>query len=607
MANKDTLAIAGAGLLDRVAEGVGIVRERTIEIGSRVIWIDNIGSLVILRGEANYVLALVGALLTMVGLALLQDDLTMAILLIGAGVGLVWLNLNQKVDNGLSIGTCDGRKTLVVSSNEHFLLQALDLIREKIETGSITLQGQFDIGATHVSSSGGGIIVGTRGVAGSAHGEVRPTRPVSVPVASAAPQAAAPRQVLRPVDNGLSTPTPTPAQAAPSRSPSPPAQPPRPSFESAETSRFEPIDPPRRGGSGVLWLVFVLLLAASAAGVAYLWWQGRAQETPPSATVTTEAPASSSVEVERPFEPSVLYAPAGRDIALRASPGGDGVIIDTVASTTFLRVLTRTTRADGAWLRVQRIAVSDGVYFEVEGQGFVSELEVRTTDLPTVVEAEGVTSVEPASLTGIIWLERPTAPDFARHYPPRALEQRIEARVELDCTSAADGRLSCSVASEEPKGWEFGDATLRLASLFRLAPTTRTGEASAGRSLRLPVMWRIQEAAAAVGPGEIEQPVVGELVTNPRWLEQPSARDFERHYPRDAAARGLEGRALLECSVLRDGRLNCSLVSEEPAGAGFGDAALRLSSSFRAAPTTVDGVATVGRRVRIPLLFRLAD
>jgi len=243
----------------------------------------------------------------------------------------------------------------------------------------------------------------------------------------------------------------------------------------------------------------------------------------------------------------------------------------------------------------------------VVGQGFVSELEVRTTDLPTVVEAEGVTSVEPASLTGIIWLERPTAPDFARHYPPRALEQRIEARVELDCTSAADGRLSCSVASEEPKGWEFGDATLRLASLFRLAPTTRTGEASAGRSLRLPVMWRIQEAAAAVGPGEIEQPVVGELVTNPRWLEQPSARDFERHYPRDAAARGLEGRALLECSVLRDGRLNCSLVSEEPAGAGFGDAALRLSSSFRAAPTTVDGVATVGRRVRIPLLFRLAD
>ena len=53
MSNNPIAAATGNSLVQRITEGVGIVRERTIEIGARVIWVDNIGSLVILRGESG--------------------------------------------------------------------------------------------------------------------------------------------------------------------------------------------------------------------------------------------------------------------------------------------------------------------------------------------------------------------------------------------------------------------------------------------------------------------------------------------------------------------------------------------------------------------------
>lgn len=167
MSRDPVAGAAGNSLVQRITEGVGILRERTIEIGARVIWIDNIGSIVILRGRANYALAILGGLLALVGLTQLQDqnNAGVALVLIVAGIALIAFNLSQPVNNGLSIGTTDGRSTLIVSDNERFLTDTLDLLREKIDTGSITLQGTFDIGATHVNTGGGGVVVGDRGQA----------------------------------------------------------------------------------------------------------------------------------------------------------------------------------------------------------------------------------------------------------------------------------------------------------------------------------------------------------------------------------------------------------------------------------------------------------
>jgi periplasmic protein TonB len=67
------------------------------------------------------------------------------------------------------------------------------------------------------------------------------------------------------------------------------------------------------------------------------------------------------------------------------------------------------------------------------------------------------------------WAQRPTAEEFQREYPPEALEAGVEAVVVLHCLSMGDGRLSaCVPISEEPAGWGFANAALRLSRLYRL-------------------------------------------------------------------------------------------------------------------------------------------
>jgi len=97
------------------------------------------------------------------------------------------------------------------------------------------------------------------------------------------------------------------------------------------------------------------------------------------------------------------------------------------------------------------------------------------------------------------------------------------------------------------------------------------------------------------------------IITNPRWLERPNAEQFHSLYPPAAYERGQEGRAVVECVVAADGRLSCTIVSEDPPGWGFGEASLAASRSFRIAPATRDGVPTSGGRVRIPFRWSIAD
>jgi len=112
----------------------------------------------------------------------------------------------------------------------------------------------------------------------------------------------------------------------------------------------------------------------------------------------------------------------------------------------------------------------------------------------------------------------------------------------------------------------------------------------------------LQGASAAPPVAEASPSVI----TRPDWLSLPSADDMARLFPNAAANKGLEGRATIECQVNSAGRLiDCSVLTEEPVGEGFGAAALSMSAAFRMRPATRDGQPVEGGTVRIPLRFAL--
>lgn len=87
------------------------------------------------------------------------------------------------------------------------------------------------------------------------------------------------------------------------------------------------------------------------------------------------------------------------------------------------------------------------------------------------------------------------------------------------------------------------------------------------------------------------------------WLKKPSPEDFDAAVPSRAASLGISGGAILQCEVNERGLLeNCTVVSERPAGMGFGVAALQVAPAFQMKPALKDG-RPVRSVVRIPLDF----
>jgi protein TonB len=95
----------------------------------------------------------------------------------------------------------------------------------------------------------------------------------------------------------------------------------------------------------------------------------------------------------------------------------------------------------------------------------------------------------------------------------------------------------------------------------------------------------------------------GDTADNPIRIVRPTREDIMREYPPDALARGVSGSATVECEIIRAGLLDhCSILTEDPPGEGFGDAAIRVAFEHYARPDT-EGRFAVGRKVRVPIQF----
>ncbi|WP_439471886.1 TonB family protein [Brevundimonas sp.] len=100
-------------------------------------------------------------------------------------------------------------------------------------------------------------------------------------------------------------------------------------------------------------------------------------------------------------------------------------------------------------------------------------------------------------------------------------------------------------------------------------------------------------------PAPVPAPPRPSVITQPSWSRAP-----QPDFPERASSRGIEsGRVTLNCLANANGSVSdCNIVSEDPAGAGFGQAALAAARRARLSPRTVDGAAQ-GARVTFSTRF----
>lgn len=154
--------------------------------------------------------------------------------------------------------------------------------------------------------------------------------------------------------------------------------------------------------------------------------------------------------------------------------------------------------------------------------------------------------------------------------------------VTLDCLMNYEGALTeCRVESERPTDLGFGEAALQATGTALLRPAKDGDFLITGR-----ITFAVHFDSA---------------YTQPQWRRVP-----EPLYPEAADEAGIyEGRATVQCAASVAGVLSdCEVLTETPAGYGFGEALVTSTRDASVHPRMVDGEPTAGV-IRFSTRFRI--
>jgi len=191
-----------------------------------------------------------------------------------------------------------------------------------------------------------------------------------------------------------------------------------------------------------------------------------------------------------------------------------------------------------------------------------------------------------------VWTAAPTWADAAKAYPPRARAARVGGGAVVTCTVGPSGALrTCGVLGETPDGYGFGNAARKLAEQMR---AEHGSGAVDGKELRLKLAFRPEMLDA--GPY---------IAPDPVWIALPSAAEFQAAFPKTEGGAN-RVRVVLVCEVVAGGALaGCTLDGEEPAGQGYGAAALGLAPKIRVGLLSAAGAPLVGAKIHVPVRYEI--
>eukprot|EP01030_Chromulinospumella_sphaerica_P012975 gene12975-12758_t len=198
--------------------------------------------------------------------------------------------------------------------------------------------------------------------------------------------------------------------------------------------------------------------------------------------------------------------------------------------------------------------------------------------------------------------------DGGQYYPLEAVRQDIEGKVVLSCTVQPDGTVAnCQVVEETPAGHGFGQAALKMSSRFRMRPQTSDGHPVGGAVVRIPIKFEPSLIGLFLA-AQAAEPPANPVIVKPQWIAKPTGSAVSRAFPDLAMRLAIKGRTTLSCEGAATGEvINCQIVSETPAGMGFGAAGLVLSRDFKMTPAMENGQPVGGATVKIPLSFSPPD